>query len=230
MLDSIKHLLIGPPLPTRQLADQRLSKVRGLAAFSPDALSSIAYANQEIYLALVVAGTSGLAAAWPIGIGITALLIIVALSYYQTVHGYPSGGGSYVVSRENLGDEPALIAAVRATGRLCPDGCGESHRGRCSPGLGLPGALGSSRGAVSHPVGDHHDVEPSGCTGDGRGDGSAGIPIPNNLSSYAGIRRRASADRRSRHFSTDGLTSHSAAYLDDTASRLLDWLHCADRR
>ncbi len=112
MLDTVRHWLIGPPLPTGQLADQRLSKVRGLAAFSPDALSSIAYANQEIYLALVVAGSAGLAAAWPIGIGIAALLSIVALSYYQTIHGYPSGGGSYVVSRENLGTGPALVAAA----------------------------------------------------------------------------------------------------------------------
>ena len=112
MLDSFKHLLIGPPLPTRQLADQRLNKVRALAAFSPDAFSSIAYANQEIYLALVVAGSFGLSQALPISLMITALLAIVALSYYQTIYGYPSGGGSYVVARENLGTLPGLLAAA----------------------------------------------------------------------------------------------------------------------
>jgi hypothetical protein len=57
MIDSLRHFLIGPPLPTRQLAGERLNKVRALAAFSPDAFSSIAYANQEIYLALVLAGS-----------------------------------------------------------------------------------------------------------------------------------------------------------------------------
>lgn len=111
MLDSFKHLLIGPPLPTRQLADVRLNKVRALAAFSPGALSSIAYANQEIYLALILAGSLGLSQALPVSLVITALLAIVALSYYQTVHGYPSGGGSYLVARENLGTLPGLLAA-----------------------------------------------------------------------------------------------------------------------
>lgn len=111
MLDALKHLIIGPPLPTKQLAETRLNKVRALAAFSPGALSSIAYANQEIYLALVVAGSVGLGMAGPISLAITALLAIVAVSYYQTIHGYPSGGGSYVVARENLGTLPGLLAA-----------------------------------------------------------------------------------------------------------------------
>jgi amino acid transporter len=111
MLDSLKNLLIGSPVPTKQLAETRLNKVRALASFSPGALSSIAYANQEIYLALVVAGSVGLSQAGPISLAITALLLIVALSYYQTIHGYPSGGGSYVVARENLGKLSGLLAA-----------------------------------------------------------------------------------------------------------------------
>lgn len=112
MLDRMKHLLIGPPLPTHQLAERKLNKVRALAAFSPDALSSIAYANQEIYLGLAVAGSAGLALSLPIGMAIAGLLIVVALSYFQTIHGYPSGGGSFVVARENLGTLPGLIAAT----------------------------------------------------------------------------------------------------------------------
>ncbi len=112
MLDNLRHLLIGPPLPTQRLAAERLNKVRALAAFSPDALSSIAYANQEIFLGLVVAGSIGLHYAWPIGIAITVLLGVLALSYYQTVHAYPGGGGSYTVARENLGALPGLIAAA----------------------------------------------------------------------------------------------------------------------
>ncbi|MFL7871336.1 MAG: APC family permease [Anaerolineales bacterium] len=112
MLTRLKELLIGPPLPTHQLHEKKLNKIRALAAFSPDALSSIAYANQEIYLGLVVAGSAGLMLAWPIGLAITGLLLVVALSYYQTIHGYPSGGGSYVVARDNLGTMPGLIAGA----------------------------------------------------------------------------------------------------------------------
>ncbi|MGA9398992.1 MAG: APC family permease [Anaerolineaceae bacterium] len=112
MLARIKEFLIGPPLPTAQLGEKKLNKIRALAAFSPDALSSIAYANQEIYLGLVVAGSAGLALAFPIGLAITGLLVIVGLSYYQTIQGYPSGGGSYVVARENLGTSPGLITGA----------------------------------------------------------------------------------------------------------------------
>ncbi len=111
MLSKLKSALIGTPLPTQQLSEKRLNKIRALAAFSPDALSSIAYANQEIYLGLVVAGSAGLGLAWPIGLAIIGILTIVAISYYQTVHGYPSGGGSYIVARANLGVLPGLIAA-----------------------------------------------------------------------------------------------------------------------
>ena len=78
MLNKLRYWLIGPPLPTYEMGEKRLNKIRALAAFSPDALSSIAYANQEIYLGLVVAGSAGLLLAWPIGIAITVLLIIVA--------------------------------------------------------------------------------------------------------------------------------------------------------
>ena len=112
MLTRLKDLLIGSPLPTQQLHEKKLNKIRALAAFSPDALSSIAYANQEIYLGLVVAGAAGLVLAWPIGLAITGLLILVALSYYQIIHGYPSGGGSYVVARDNLGRKFGLVAGA----------------------------------------------------------------------------------------------------------------------
>ena len=111
MLNQIKHLIIGTPLPTYQLGEKKLNKIRALAAFSPDALSSIAYANQEIYLGLVVAGSAGLMLSWEIGLAITLLLGIVAISYFQTIHGYPSGGGSYVVARENLGTLAGLVTA-----------------------------------------------------------------------------------------------------------------------
>jgi amino acid transporter len=112
MVNKIKHWFLGPPLPTQRLAQERLNRLQALAAFSPDALSSIAYANQEIYLGLVIAGSAGLALSLPIGLAITGLLILVALSYFQTIQGYPSGGGSYAVARDNLGTLPGLIAAA----------------------------------------------------------------------------------------------------------------------
>jgi amino acid transporter len=108
----VKDFIIGPSLPTTSGWGHRLNKLRALAAFSPDALASIAYANQEIYLGLIVAGTAGLAYALPISLAIGSLLAIVALSYFQTIHAYPSGGGSYVVARSNLGTVPGLIAAA----------------------------------------------------------------------------------------------------------------------
>jgi amino acid transporter len=105
LLHRIRDILIGPPLPTQHIVHKRLNKIRALAAFSP-------YANQEIYLGLVVAGAAGLSLAFPIALAITGLLVLVALSYFQTIHGYPSGGGSYTVARENLGTLPSLIAAA----------------------------------------------------------------------------------------------------------------------
>jgi amino acid transporter len=112
MLSKLKDVLIGPALPTQSIASKQLNKIRALAAFSPGSLASIAYANQEIYLGLVLAGSLGLSYAWPIGLGITSLLVIVALSYFQTIHGYPSDGGSYVVARANLGTLPGQLAAA----------------------------------------------------------------------------------------------------------------------
>lgn len=112
MLSRLRDLLIGIPLPTQKMGERRLNKIRALAAFSPDALSSIAYANQEIYLGLVLAGSAGLSLAAPIGLSITLLLIMVALSYEQTIHAYPSGGGSWIVATQNLGRGPGLAAAA----------------------------------------------------------------------------------------------------------------------
>lgn len=82
----------------------------GLAAFSPDALSSVAYANQEIYLGLAVAGSAGLMFSGRIALAIGVLLVLLAVSYSQTISAYPSGGGSFTVASENLGRTPGLVA------------------------------------------------------------------------------------------------------------------------
>jgi amino acid transporter len=108
----LKDIIIGKPLPTIEYGERQLNKLRALAALSPDALSSIAYANQEIFLGLAAAGAIGLSMSFTLGLAITAILAMLTLSYYQTIHGYPSGGGSYIVARENLGERTGLIAAA----------------------------------------------------------------------------------------------------------------------
>lgn len=108
----LRTLLFGSPLPTAGLSQEKIGKFKALAAFSPDALSSIAYANQEIFLGLAVAGSAGLGYTFSMGIVITAILAIVALSYLQTIHAYPSGAGSFIVAKENLGEFPGLLAAA----------------------------------------------------------------------------------------------------------------------
>lgn len=109
---NLRELLIGKPLATSQSLHERLSKVKALAVFASDALSSTAYATEEILLVLMLAGAGALGLSIPIAIAITALLIIVGTSYYQTIHAYPTGGGSYIVSKDNLGILPGLVAAA----------------------------------------------------------------------------------------------------------------------
>lgn len=109
---NIRRLLIGKPLATSQYAHQRLGKAKALAVFSSDALSSSAYATEAILLVLVAAGTAALGLSMWIALGIAALLLIVAFSYYQTIHAYPNGGGAYIVAKENLGRTPGLTAAA----------------------------------------------------------------------------------------------------------------------
>src|SRR5215813_725812 len=116
MATAIKRLLVGRALRTEQAAHERLTKKTALAVFSSDALSSTAYATEEILLVLAVAAaaTNGSSFSYvvPVSIGIAILLGIVATSYRQTIHAYPSGGGAYIVAKENLGTTPGLIAAA----------------------------------------------------------------------------------------------------------------------
>lgn len=109
---SIKQFLIGNPIESERETEQRLTKTAGLAIFSSDALSSVAYATDEILLALIILGVGFLHYSMPIAIMITVLLIIVSISYQQTIKAYPSGGGAYIVAKENLGDNFGIIAGV----------------------------------------------------------------------------------------------------------------------
>ena len=107
----LKRILIGSPLSSEVLEEQRLSKRVALAVFGTDAVASTAFATQEILVVLVpVAGMAALDKLVPISLIVIALLAVVTASYRQTLYAYPTGGGSYIVSRENLGELPSLIA------------------------------------------------------------------------------------------------------------------------
>ena len=106
----IKRVLVGRPIPTSLDQHERLSRVTGLAVFASDALSSVAYATEAILLVLVAAGTAALGASLPIALAIAVLVAIVVTSFRQSILAYPRGGGAYVVTRENLGRYPSLVA------------------------------------------------------------------------------------------------------------------------
>ncbi|MDF0643358.1 MAG: APC family permease [Nitrospira sp.] len=108
----LKRWLVGDPLKTAQAAHERLSKTIALAVFSSNAISSVAYATEEILLVLILAGSAALVWSIPVSLAILFLVIVLTISYRQIIYEYPEGGGAYIVARSNLGDMPALIAAA----------------------------------------------------------------------------------------------------------------------
>ena len=110
--DVVKRLLLGRAVPSEGLEHTLLPKILALPVFSSDALSSVAYATEEILRVLLIASAAGARDAMPIAIAIAVLLIVVVSSYRQTVRAYPNGGGSYIVSKENLGTFAGLLAAA----------------------------------------------------------------------------------------------------------------------
>src|SRR5215210_6866581 len=115
VLTLTKRVLIGRPLASSEQEHQRLPKSIALATFSSDAISSTAYATEEILFVIAVGGSSlalGLNRLIPIAIVVAVLLAIVSFSYRQTIYAYPTGGGSYIVCRENLGEMPSLVAGA----------------------------------------------------------------------------------------------------------------------
>jgi amino acid transporter len=108
----LKRWLVGLPLKTKQAAHERLSKRLALAVFSSDALSSVAYATEEILLVLVLAGTVMVGYSIPLSLSIVGLLAILTMSYRQIIFEYPEGGGAYIVGKSNLGEWPGLVAAA----------------------------------------------------------------------------------------------------------------------
>ena len=112
MIGELKRMLVGRALRTEQAIHERLPKKTALAVFSSDALSSVAYSTEAILLVLLAAGTVAIVYLPYIALGITVLLAILVLSYRQTIHAYPSGGGAYIVAKDNLGTQTGLVAAA----------------------------------------------------------------------------------------------------------------------
>ena len=112
MLKTLKRFLVGNPISTEHADHERLNNKTALAVFSSDPLSSVAYSTEAILLVLLAAGTIATGYIVPIVIGITVLLGILVLSYRQTIHAYPSGGGAYIVAKDNLGTLPGLVAGA----------------------------------------------------------------------------------------------------------------------
>ncbi len=109
---SLRTWLIGRPLATADAPHQAIGKAIGLAVFSSDAMSSVAYATQEMLVVLAAAGAAAFVNALPLAFAIAILLVILTISYEQTIHAYPSGGGAYIVARDNLGELPAQTAGA----------------------------------------------------------------------------------------------------------------------
>jgi amino acid transporter len=112
VLARVRRLAFGRPLATAQEIEERLPKWKALAVFSSDVMSSVAYATEAIMFSLVAVGTIAFGYVMPISFLIVALLLLVTVSYRQTIRAYPNGGGSYIVARANLGTLPGLVAAA----------------------------------------------------------------------------------------------------------------------
>jgi amino acid transporter len=110
MFSFIKRFLIGRPLKTHELGEQRINKTKALAILSSDALSSVAYGPEQILIVLVTIGAAAFWYSVPIAVGVLILLTALILSYRQIIFAYPHGGGAYIVSKNNLGINPGLVA------------------------------------------------------------------------------------------------------------------------
>lgn len=112
LFDKVKHFLIGNPLTIDKLEEEQIPKWKALAVLSSDALSSVAYATEEVLIPLSVFAVAAVAWSIPMAIGVSVLLLIITLSYQQTISAYPHGGGAYTVAKENLGENAGLIAGA----------------------------------------------------------------------------------------------------------------------
>lgn len=110
MVSALKRFLIGRPMKSEELSEEKLSKLKALAILSSDALSSVAYGTEQILLVLITVGAAALWYSIPISLGVLGLLLVLILSYRQTIYSYPTGGGAYIVAKHNLGESFGLVA------------------------------------------------------------------------------------------------------------------------
>ncbi|MBP9680846.1 MAG: APC family permease [Bacteriovorax sp.] len=108
----LKHFFIGDPLTMDKLEEEQIPKWKALAVLSSDALSSVAYATEEVLIALLTLSVAAMTWSMPMAVGVAVLLLIITLSYQQTISAYPHGGGAYTVAKENLGETAGLIAGA----------------------------------------------------------------------------------------------------------------------
>ena len=108
----MKQFFIGDPLTMDKLEEEQIPKWKALAVLSSDALSSVAYATEEVLIALLSLSVAAMAWSMPMAVGVAILLLIITLSYQQTISAYPHGGGAYTVAKENLGETAGLIAGA----------------------------------------------------------------------------------------------------------------------
>ena len=195
-ISGLKKVFVGRPLATAQARHERLSKTSALAVFSSDALSSVAYATEEILLVLVLAGTVALGYSIPIGIAIAVLIAIVVSSYRQTILAYPQGGGAYIVAKDNLGTLSGAGRGRRAPDRLRAHRRGERRGRRGRAHVGLPGALPVPRGALRAGGGAICDGEPPRHSRVGAALRRAHLPLRRELRRHARLRLRPVDHRR----------------------------------
>ena len=158
---SLRDILFGRPLASHEEGEQRVGPVSGIPMLGLDALSSAAYGPEAAMTLLIPLGAAGLGYVGPISGVIIVLLLIVFLSYRQTITAYPAGGGSYTVARENLGTVPGTAGGRGAAARLRARGRGR-HLGRCRR-AGVRGAVAAAAhaGAVSGDSGAHRHRQPA---------------------------------------------------------------------
>lgn len=110
MASKFKRLLIGRPMKSTEIEGEKLSKLKALAVLSSDALSSVAYGTEQILIVLMAAGFAAVWYSIPISLAVLGLLLVLILSYRQTIFSYPTGGGAYIVAKDNLGVSTGLLA------------------------------------------------------------------------------------------------------------------------
>lgn len=112
VIAKLKQFFIGDPLTMDKLEEEQIPKWKALAVLSSDALSSVSYATEEVLMALIVFSAAAMSWSLPMAIGVAVLLLIITLSYQQTISAYPHGGGAYTVAKENLGETAGLVAGA----------------------------------------------------------------------------------------------------------------------